>query len=90
MNLLKRLWNWIIKKTSVSSTLDIIEEPCSEVFKRICNEAGVGDKRLAEVNAIELFEQWYDGTSDEESVRAAITDFKLDHPGVAAKLSGKL
>ena len=93
MNLLKRLWNWIISKTSTAPTLAVVEEPKEEpaqIFKRLCNAAGVGDKRLDSVNAIQLFTEWYDGEADEQSVLTSIEAFKLTHPGVAAKLSGKI
>ena len=93
MNLLKRLWNWIIRKTSTAPTLAVVEEPKEDpgqIFKRLCNQAGVGDNRLSAVNAVELFVEWYSGEADEQSVLSSIERFKLAHPGVAAKLSGKI
>ncbi len=61
----------------------------SYVFVRVCAEAGVG-KHVKKVNGVELFDEWYDGPCDEESVRAAIAGFKEEHPAVAAKMAGKL
>jgi len=93
MNWLKKLWNWIIRKTSTTPTLAVVEEPKEDpgqIFKRLCNQAGVGDNRLERVNAVELFVAWYSGEADEQSVLSSIKAFKLAHPGVAAKLSGKI
>jgi hypothetical protein len=63
-----------------------------EIFKSICYAAGLGEKVLNQVQAYEKFEAWYDGPCDEESVRASLSEFKLAHPGVSAKLTsiGKL
>ena len=86
MNLLKKLWNWIISKTSTTPTLAVVGEPKEDpgqIFKRLCNQAGVGDSRLDSVNAVQLFTEWYDGETDEQSVLTSIEAFKLTHPGVA-------
>lgn len=58
-----------------------------EIFKDICTAAGLGDKVLNSVQALEKFEAWYDGPCDEESIRASLADFKKQHPGVNAKLT---
>ena len=52
-------------------------------------EAGVS-KHVKKVNGLELFEEWYDGPCNEESILAAMDDFKKGYPTVAAKMAGKL
>ena len=64
--------------------------PAAQIFKNICNAAGIGDKRLNSVSAIEKFEEWYTGPSDEESVRESIAAFRDEYPSINAKLEGKL
>ena len=99
MNWLKKFWNWFITpKTDVCCsephevTSAEVEESVSagEIFLAICREAGVRQRDLKESDAVNLFEEWYAGPSDEESIRASVAEFKLTQPGVAAKLSGKL
>ena len=92
MNWLKALWNKLVNKTSVSSTVAVAEEQdgcCGEVFLRILQEAGIS-KHVKKVNGLELFEEWYDGPCNEESIRASIADFKATYSAVAAKMAGKL
>tara|TARA_Y100001963_G_C6474535_1_gene306049 strand:- start:109 stop:390 length:282 start_codon:yes stop_codon:yes gene_type:complete len=93
MKLLRTLWNWVIRKTSRSPKLALVEQPskkCGDEFRRICSAHGIGEKLLNSVNAAELFEEWYDGSCDEGSILAAVQEFKKQHPAVNAKLNGKL
>lgn len=91
MNLLKTLWNRLVNKTSVSQTTVVVEEEgcCGEIFLNILRTAGIS-KYVRKVNGLELFEEWYDGPCNEESIRAAIPDFKAAHPAVSVKMVGKL
>jgi hypothetical protein len=94
MNWIKRLWNKLVNKTSVSPALVVVEEEedegcCAEIFLHVLREAGVS-KHVKKVNGQALFEEWYDGPCNEDSIRAAMADFKAAHPAVAAKMAGKL
>ena len=92
MNWLKTLWNKLVNKTSVSPTLVTVEDEagsCAEIFLNILQEAGCS-KHVKKVNGLELFEEWYDGPCNEESVCASIADFKVAYPAIAAKMAGKL
>ena len=92
MNWLKTLWNNIVNKTSVSATLVVVEEDegcCAEIFLHVLREAGVS-KHVKKANGLALFEEWYSGPCNEDSIRGAIADFKTAHPAVAAKMAGKL
>ena len=99
MNLLKRLWRVIVLKTSTVG--EVIEEvtqveveetgePCGELFAHLCREAGVKQQTLDNTNLVELFEDWYSGECDEQSIRDCIADFKAEYPVANAKLQGKL
>jgi hypothetical protein len=99
MNWLKTFWNWFTTPKAGACcaepyevTLVEVEESLSvgEVFLAICRTAGVKQRDLKESDAAALFEEWYTGTCDEESICASIAEFKLTQPGVAAKLNGKL
>jgi hypothetical protein len=92
MNWLKTLWSKLVSKTSVSQTTAVVEEEggcCGEIFLHMLQEAGVS-KHVKKVNGLELFEEWYDGPCNEESILAAMADFKKGYPTVAAKMAGKL
>ena len=81
------LWD---KITSLFKTAEESAEETTtavEIFKDICAAAGLGDRVLNSVQALEKFEAWYDGPCDEESIRASLADFKKQHPGVNAKLT---
>ena len=93
------LWNtitgWISGNTTTTTatvTAVVVEEEdgcCGEIFLRVLREAGVS-KHVKKVNGLELFEEWYDGPCNEESIRESIADFKAAHPAVAAKMAGRL
>lgn len=75
------------KETTETST---VKCSCSDVFVQLCTEAGVSRKELNKVNAATLFDEWYDGVCDEESVLNAIPALKNAYPSINAKLTGKL
>jgi len=88
MNLLKRLWSWIIKKTSTAHRLAVVEEEpaneaqtetAAEIFVRILLDRGINIREISVTKVDELFEKWYDGPASEESVLASIPDFKKQH-----------
>ena len=93
------LWNiitgWISGNsttTPATVTAVVAEEEdgcCAEIFLHVLQEAGIS-KHVKKVNGLELFEEWYDGPCNEESIRESITDFKDAHSVVAAKMAGKL
>lgn len=99
MNVFKKIAA-LLKKDAVvapevapSTEEECCEEPCqaaSAIFKKICNDAGVGDKVLNSVSAIEKFEAWYTGPCDMASIRGSIDAFRDEYPSVNAKLTGKL
>ena len=88
MNLLKKLWNWLVRKTSTAPKLAVVEvEPTiGELFVSVCSEHGVGLKIINQTNAIELYEKWYTGDADKESVLASIPAFFSAHSKVNAKM----
>jgi|TARA_R110001583_G_scaffold61810_1_gene182301 hypothetical protein len=92
------LWNtiagWIrgSTTTTIATVAAVVVEEngcCAEIFLNILQEAGCS-KHVKKVNGLELFEEWYDGPCNEESIRESIADFKAAHSVVAAKMAGKL
>jgi len=95
MNLLKRLWTGIVNKTSVTATPVEVEEVeedecCGDVFAHLCREAGIKQRTLDSTDLVKIFEDWYDGPCDAESVQNSINEFKANHAVANAKLQGKL
>jgi hypothetical protein len=88
MNWLKTFWNKLVNKTSVSSTLVLVEEECSvvELFLEVCTEAGVGSRILDSTNAVEKFEDWYTGPASKESIAASLKEFIKTDSVINAKL----
>ena len=93
------LWNtitgWISGNTTTTTatvTAVVVEEEdgcCAEIFLHVLQEAGVSE-HVKKANGLELFEEWYDGPCNEESIRESNADFKSAHPAVSAKMAGKL
>ena len=88
MNWLKTLWNWLTA-LNAGSYCDVtlveaeeVEESndIGEAFGRMCREAGVKNRDLESTNAVALFTEWYNGPTDEDSIRESISDFKKEHP----------
>lgn len=94
MNWLKRLWNWLVRKTSTAPKLAVVveevvdnEEPVDVVFIRVCKSAGVKSRDLESTNAASLFKEWYTGKGYEADVLEAIPQFLKETGGsVSAKL----
>ena len=96
MNWLKKLWNWLVRKTSTAPKLAVVEEieeetiNVGDIFRAICLTAGIRHRDLKDTNVVELFEDWYSGAPTEEEVRLSIAEFKSSYPAINAKLNGKL
>ena len=96
MNLLKQLWCKLVNKTSVTATPVEVEEveedlrPVGEIFAHMCRESGVKQRDLDSTNAVALFEEWYEGALDVDSVHASIQDFKAAKGGVIKSKLSKL
>ena len=84
--------SWFDKVKSLWSSNEAVEEleptpNIGDAFVNVCNANGLGEKVLDQTNAIELFEQWYEGDGSEEDVLNSILPFMSQHPGVNAKLT---
>lgn len=99
MNLLSKITGWLAKPTPVTAVEEAEEAPpvevavgesSGEVFVRLCRVAGVKSKELSKVNASDTFEAWYTGPVTDAAILEAIAAFKSEHPGISAKLSGKI
>ena len=94
MNWLKTLWSKLVTKTSTSVTVVEVEEDDLEqadvgrVFREICIEARVRSQDLHQHNIVSIFEEWYEGPLNEDSIRESIPDFMKDKGGIInAKLN---
>lgn len=96
MNWLKRLWSWLIRKTSTAPEFTVVEveevevRSAGSIFGTLCRAAGVKQRDLASLNAEVLFDEWYVGKIDEEEIKQSVEEFKALHPAVNAKLAGRL
>ena len=83
--------SWLdkVKSLFASSESDKVENKVnvSEVFIKVCTNNGCGSKPLEQTNAVQLFEEWYEGDGSEEDVINSMTSFLGEHPGVNAKLT---
>tara|TARA_Y100001963_G_scaffold90994_1_gene125437 strand:- start:691 stop:975 length:285 start_codon:yes stop_codon:yes gene_type:complete len=59
----------------------------AEVFLKVCESNGCGSKPIEQTNAVQLFEQWYEGSGSEEDVLNSMPSFMEEHPGVNAKFT---
>mgnify|MGYP003140738053 FL=1 len=91
-----KLWNTIkswFSNEAIVEEAPPVEAPqvesCVETFIYILREAGCY-KHILKVDGVALFEAWYTGPCDEESIRLAIPSFKAAYPAVNAKLAGRL
>ncbi len=92
MNLLKTLWNKLVKKTSVSPTLVVVQEEedagdVAEIFTALCVEAGIQKKWIIKYNMASIFFEWYNGPANAESIMDSIAQFKHETPALASKLA---
>jgi len=101
MNWLSILWNWLVRKTSTSPKLSLIEEeptPCvveeersiEELFLEVCADIGIGIKILDSTNAVEKYENWYAGPLNKEDVMNSLQEFIKTDGVVNAKFQGFL
>ena len=89
MNWIKSLWDKLVKKTSVSPTLVVVEEekepnPSSPIFYQICREAGMKHRIIVRNDIVGKFEDWYKGAPDRNEVEQSIDAFKDAHPELAS------
>tara|TARA_E500000331_G_scaffold86452_1_gene82093 strand:- start:187 stop:480 length:294 start_codon:yes stop_codon:yes gene_type:complete len=88
MNWIETLWMKLVNKTAVSVTAVEVEEEttAAELLTEILTESGVGDDYISE-HVLPLFEDWYTGEANKESVSAALADFKKEHSGIGRNIS---
>ena len=83
MSLLKRLWNWIVRKTATTTTPQLVvveeveqqgsrEEVC-ELFCRTLRNHGVKPHWLERER--ELFLDWYEGPAELSAVHSAMKEY---------------
>ena len=82
--------SWFDKVKSLWSSNEAVEEleptpNIGDAFVNVCSANGLGEKVLDQTNAIELFEQLYEGDGSEEDILNCMRDFMRDHPRVNAK-----
>ena len=75
-------WFGSSEPDKVENKIDI-----SGVFVKVCTDNGCGSKPLEQTNAIQLFEEWYEGDGSEEDVLNSIPSFMAEYPVVNAKLT---
>jgi len=91
MKILDKIKSWIGTLSS-PTIVDVqeVNEKCGETLSHIARHAGIKTRELEKVNAIALFEEWYGGSCDEESVHKSLPAFLEAHPTVKPKLQGLL
>ena len=96
MNWIKSLWDKLVKSTSTSPTIVLVEEETQEddprpiglIFEHICRSKGAKQADLDSTNAVALFEEWYEGARNEDAIRESIQSFKEAMGGaINAKLN---
>ena len=90
MNWLKSLWTTLVRKTS-TVTEEVSEEvvevlveedaPIGQIFVTVCQQKGVGARTINSTNAVELFENWYDGPATEEAILESLPNFLSETGG---------
>ena len=81
MNWLKKLWNWLVRKTSTAPKLAVVEEEptpveveeedsAGDLFDLVIRASCLKPKDFAEQKA--AFLEHYTGDADESSIRAAM------------------
>tara|TARA_R110000824_G_scaffold124959_1_gene283777 strand:+ start:377 stop:673 length:297 start_codon:yes stop_codon:yes gene_type:complete len=95
MNLLKRLWTGLVKKTATAeiepTPVEVEEETdpeaVADIFTKLCEDAGIARKWIVRYDMAAVFVDWYDGPADVESIRGCIAQFKKETPSLASKLA---
>ena len=83
MSLLKRLWNWLVRKTATTTTPQLVvveeaeeqgsrEEVC-ELFCHIARERGVKPHWLEKER--ERFLNWYEGPAELSAVHSSMKEY---------------
>ena len=63
----------------------IVEKSSVEqIFVELLKESKVKQSNIEKFKIVELFVDWYQGDANENSVKEAISDFKLEHPRLNA------
>lgn len=57
-----------------------------KLFEQMCLENGVHPEWLRKANAIQLFEDWYDGPADRAQIISCFEKFKQANPSVQRRL----
>ena len=92
MNWLKRLWNWFITPSEdaccaeTPDTKNAEERDVQKIVYDLCRAAGIPHRDIAKNKITETFEQWYTGATDENEIKAAMDEFKEEHPALKPKL----
>tara|TARA_R100000995_G_scaffold60649_2_gene30794 strand:- start:130 stop:414 length:285 start_codon:yes stop_codon:yes gene_type:complete len=82
------LWGNVKSWFGSSEPVEIRNEiNITEVFLKVCANNGCGSKPLEQTNAVQLFEQWYEGNGSEEDILNSMPSFMAEHPAVNAKLT---
>ena len=80
MNWLNKLWSWLIRKTSTSPELAVVEETPAEtpneILVRLLLAQGINAREISVTKIEEKFDVWYDGPATDDDVSAAIIEFK--------------
>ena len=82
MSWIKKLWNWIVRKTSTAPKLAVVEEEKdSRTTAEIATSIFMTQYRarpgeLGRLATVEQFEEWYDGEANEKDIAEAIVEFK--------------
>ena len=79
MNLLKKLWNSLVSKTSTSPKLVVAKDDSKlleEMLGEILVPLGVRPSEIRNLGIVDKFDAWYDGPCTKEAVSASIDDFK--------------
>ena len=89
MNLLKKIWEQVVNKTSQAPTLKVVEKApectASEIFECILETDGASPW-FWKLEAPSHFEKWYKGDLTEVAVRASLPEFLQLHPQIASRV----
>tara|TARA_Y100000593_G_C4279760_1_gene322117 strand:+ start:401 stop:688 length:288 start_codon:yes stop_codon:yes gene_type:complete len=88
MNWLKTLWNKLVKKTSVSPTLVVVEEESLlELLVEVLQQTGV-DEAYTRQHLAARYEEWYEGEHNIDAIYNSLNAFKTTLPaGMSRKIN---
>lgn len=91
MNLLKKSWNWLVRKTSTAPTPVEVEEcnpfertEAGTIFYDICRSVGMRNKIIVKHEIVEKFQDWYNGSADRGEIENSTRAFAEAHPEIAS------